>query len=761
MSREWESQAAIYVDENHIYQVDLGAQPEVKWKQGSLSLRVHIPYDGQLPYGDNQQLKDVPENEDSLVLGRVTLTRPESPHSPETIQVVMPAGKDLQTYLKGGRRLVVHRSRPLSEPQDTLITVDGKVSDDIDEERLEERLKSVSIEQLDDFANKLRLQIQLAVPNLFEERRQKAAMREQREILLERESNQQIPFPKLEDSSQLARSLTALANNPGGGRIIIGMDKRGLIVGLADQNGTLDKAQIEKALLVAALSCNPPVRFFPPDYFEPSTGKMIASVTVPGGRTGPYQFSGTVYRRVGTAIVSEKASVAAPRSPIPDQPIVDLKEILAAGSKKDVVLLDAKNTAIADLELGPYICGMINARQPNGMIVIRNLSPSTKDSNSVRQQFEARLRQELDRCILRLELPQLELTQRDGEQIGVLRIPGTLAPVALYNDQGYTWTNRDAQGRKLANYFLRQLSIHDVYDLYHEYMHTAQAGAQAQVVYGELAWPIQPSEAIEVGNGGVHMPSNVRYDVQRQAMVWSTTQFKLEQDTNWWCCDLIAPLRDALIQLDDSGKITSTAPVLTGVLLVHLDNFLASGLEITPLANNDNQDSHTTGAANDKDWFKRLPARKSTNIRLEITIYTQELFKFRSRMSRLHFRVPDVHLDRERVADIRQACADLGFQIYEVEESNGFTPWAFLKGIRNKGFYDITLVAFIASSNPQDITRELRYRQRTDSKTIQASLLDINIWLWGSGDTAAKEIASLHIGLYDILSQRLHHLRTE
>ncbi|MFL5805350.1 MAG: helix-turn-helix domain-containing protein [Roseiflexaceae bacterium] len=761
MSSEWESRAAIYVDENHTYQVELGAQPEVKWKLGELSLRVHIPYDGQLPYGDNQQLKDVPEDEDQLVLGHVLLTSPQHPNSAEAIQVVIPTGKDLQTHLKSGRQLVIHRSSALSEPQDTLITVDGKVSDDTDEERLEERLKSLSIEQLDDFANKLRLQLQLSVPNMLEERRQKAAAREQREILLERESERQIPFPKIEDSKELARSLTALANTPGGGRIIIGMDKRGLIAGLVDQNGMLDNTQIEKMLLAAALGRDPPIFFFPPENFEPSTGKSIASVTVPEGRAGPYQFDGMIYRRVGAATVSKKVSVAAPIAATPDQPVVNLKEILVAGLRDNVIIRDARNIAIDALELGPYICSLINAQHPNSIIVIRNLSPSADNRNSLRQQLDARLRQELERCLPHLAPPRLEITQLGDEQIAILYLPSTLPLVALYNDQGYLWGNHDDQGRQLDKYAARLIDIHTVSTLYHERM---LPGAYVEMVYGEIAWPIQPSAAIEVGSGSVYMPGNVHYDVQRQAMVWQTTQFKLEKDTNWWCCELIAPLRDALVQLNDGGKITSTAPVLTGVLLVRLDSFLASDLEITPLANSEDEDSHTTGTTSAKGWFKHLPIYRRTNLRIEMTIYTQELFKRRRRMSRLHFRVPDVHLDEERVADIRQACADLGFQIYRVNEDwlfDDVRPRAQLAGIRNKGFCDITLFAVIARSNPQELTRELRYRQRTDSKTIQASLLDIGIWLWGSGDMVAEEIASLHIGLYEILSQRLHHLRTE
>jgi hypothetical protein len=463
---------------------------------------------------------------------------------------------------------------------------------------------------------------------------------------------------------------------------------------------------------------------------------------------------------VGATTVSEKASVAARLPPTPNQPIANLNETLTAGLRDDVIILDARNTAIDTLELGAYICGLINAQQPNSLIVIRNVLPPTNNPNSLRERLEMRLRQELDRCIPRLELPRLELTRVDDEQIAVLQVPGKLAPVALCDGQAYIWTNR----------FLRRLSIHDVYELYHAYMHTSEAGGRVQMLYGEVGWPIQPSEAIEVDNGVAQTSDNVEYDVQRHARAWQTAVFEPESDTNWLRCELTAPLRDALIRVADNNTITSIAPILRGMLLVRFNNLLASGLEITPHMPDGVEPAHDSSSTagtttnSNKDWFRHLPIYKSTNIRLEVKMYTQELFKRRSRMSRLHFRVPDVSLDQERVADIRQACADLGFQIYEVKEtklSNGVTSWALLKGIRNKGFCDIRLFVGIVRSNPQELTRELRYRQRTDSKTVHASLLDVGVWLWGSGDTVAAEIASLHIGLYDILSQRLHHLRTE
>jgi hypothetical protein len=201
-------------------------------------------------------------------------------------------------------------------------------------------------------------------------------------------------------------------------------------------------------------------------------------------------------------------------------------------------------------------------------------------------------------------------------------------------------------------------------------------------------------------------------------------------------------------------------------------------MEITLHPPREEEARHATNSddiGDDRHWFKRLPIHKRTNVRLEVTLYTQKLFRRRSRMSRLRFRVPDVSLDRERVADIRQTCADLGFQIYAIrnyKSPDEYMSEAQLEGIRNKSFYDIHLFARITRTSPQQLSRELRYRQRTDSKTIPVSMLDINIWLWGSGDdtteedtsphvSLAEEIASLHVDLYDILSQRLHYLHTE
>jgi hypothetical protein len=357
---------------------------------------------------------------------------------------------------------------------------------------------------------------------------------------------------------------------------------------------------------------------------------------------------------------------------------------------------------------------------------------------SVLRQLEERLNQELRKCVPYLPL-RPALARVHNEQIGVLRVSSDMAPVALYDGVAYDWDNRS----------LRSISIHEIFERYLQRHRTSETrytrGERVQMVYGELAWPIQPPPAIPNAWNGTDTRDGMSYDVQRQAMVWGTRRFKREQETVGWRCTLTAPLRHALMEVGERSDIVRSVPALRGHFSVRLNDLLASGVEVRP---------HATSGL-----FEHLPVYKRTNLRLQITADPQELFQRRRRMSLLRFRVPDVSLDRERVADVRQACADLGFRIYTVDEGSQ-SERAMLEGIRSEGFCDITLLAGLVC-NRTPLTRELQYEQRTDSKTTHTAVLDIRVALWGSGDAAAGTIARLHMALHQLIHQRLFYLRTE
>jgi hypothetical protein len=210
-------------------------------------------------------------------------------------------------------------------------------------------------------------------------------------------------------------------------------------------------------------------------------------------------------------------------------------------------------------------------------------------------------------------------------------------------------------------------------------------------------------------------------------------------------------LRQAFVSLNKDGTAPASKP-LTGQIRVQFEHIAASGIDLSLT------DRHPV--------IGHPPIVKRTNVVLNLTIHANDLFGERRRMTLLHFRLPDVTLireRRERIADLRQACADLGFWVHDVyppADTSEAQPWVVLRGIRNTGHHDITMVAGIFYQ-PQQLTRELRYNQRTDSRSVQTGALDMRIVFWGSGANAAKEIATIQLDLRQLLQQRLHYLRAE
>ena len=123
----------------------------------------------------------------------------------------------------------------------------------------------------------------------------------------------------------------------------------------------------------------------------------------------------------------------------------------------------------------------------------------------------------------------------------------------------------------------------------------------------------------------------------------------------------------------------------------------------------------------------------------------------------LRFQISDVFLDRDRIADLKKACADLGFRISETDNSQ--ESMAIFEGIRSHGFCDISLLAVVVS-DPAPVVRDFFCEQRTDIKDMRTATLDIRIVMWGNGENAASEIADLQLTLYDLISQRLQYLHT-
>jgi hypothetical protein len=185
-----------------------------------------------------------------------------------------------------------------------------------------------------------------------------------------------------------------------------------------------------------------------------------------------------------------------------------------------------------------------------------------------------------------------------------------------------------------------------------------------------------------------------------------------------------------------------------GTIRIRLNDVLASGLEATPEANEEN------------GWLNTIPIIKRTYLHLHVTASLNELFKRRTKSSLLRFFVPDVLLTQERVADIAQVCADVGFRVYEEALYESSPIKATIRGIRSHGSHDIFLLIGLVCER-SELQRELHYDGWRDSKSTFTAMLDVRALLWGTGEGVEDEIGRLHIQLYQTINQRLLYLRTE
>jgi hypothetical protein len=728
MSNEHGPQAGIYVDETHTYTVSLGRQTLIAPANESslLTVRVQLPYDGQLRYDDRRLLKDMHAESNMLDLGQIEVVLPDGATA-RVIPVSIPAGADLANHLKSNKWAQLPRSIPIGYPNETLVTVDAQIFDGASLDI--ERLRDLIFGHTDAFVQDLRLHLAFWMPDMYVRRRQ-SRERELRELLLQRESVRQVFLPTLAGKNQLAESMAALANTSGG-RILIGVDRNGQITGLGEAD-----AELKQALLNAALRCVPAAPIFSPDYFETADGKRVARVVVPEGASRTCILDGQIYRREGaTTVVSAAApETIATSAPLPAANIEDALR----GDSDDVIILDAAGT-IESLDLGPSISALINAGKRDGLILIRNLLPAAgqKSRGSALQLLEGRVARETEKCVPRLPL-RPAIAHVNGEPIGVLRVSSDLAPVALYDGGAYDWQSRS----------LRSLSVDDVFARYLRQQRVSEndrdAGEGVQLVYGELSRAIAPPPPLRPRRNGA-APHDAHFEVQRRAIVWRPRQFVPDPVTLGWRCGLIAQLRQALMDIGAAGDTVQTLDALRGHVLIRLNNVLASGV--------------TLRVQPSSKILDHLPIFRRTNLRLQLEADTQALFDQRQRMSLLRLHVPDVSLDNERVADVRQACADLGFRIHTVDTSR-LANQAILEGMRSEGFCDITLlVGMHCEQTP--LTRALAYGQRTDSKATHVAALDIRAAFWGAGDAAAATIARLHMELHQLLHERLFYLRTE
>ncbi len=450
------------------------------------------------------------------------------------------------------------------------------------------------------------------------------------------------------------------------------------------------------------------------------------------------------------------------------------------------------------LDLGRQICGLLNSNVGHGRIVLENLPasgggvPWLGRQTPVSQQLENLLAREAGRLTPPPVLPAPQFIQVRDAQLAIITVPKTTAPVTLYHEAAYVWDGA-ALTRLDPRAALRR------YLTYAGFPDEIEPGAGAvHLEYARLARPIAPPATLgqptdvqraaddEAAGLQARVHAIGRYESQLYAQVWTSTAFQRQPQTGGFALKLTLPLQQMALALDAAGQLTMNEPLIVeGEIGVMLDGLLASGIGVTRQAV-----AGTQNADGGSAWLDQLPILKQTRLRVRYRADLRDLFRQRTRTTVLDFYLPDVSLDGERVQDILQACADLGFRIAEVDgpradPNDATVNQAVIRGVRSEGYADIHLF-LLAQCRRRPITRQLRFAgQRFDSKETQSALLNVTAAFWATAsgnpypvtvpranvgpdeervaasDEVARAMAQIQIALHELLSQRFQHLRTE
>ncbi|WP_129626605.1 helix-turn-helix domain-containing protein [Candidatus Oscillochloris fontis] len=739
MSNDSDARSVVIIEETYTYDIEVGDVTIITFTSATGQVTVTVPYDGRI------LANETPGN--PVPLGEIRLSIPPHDTHQSTQRIDLPVGTDLTKRLRNSSETVWEWNYTPPTPRDTLLATDGTVFDGaaIDPSVNSEYLTHLLFDNNDAFINDLRLKLSLWVPQLNESLFMSAPGEELRRMLLEQESDIQIFIDSDQHESLLAESMTALANGTGG-RILIGVNSSGSVIGLKDEDEHKRLEQLQYRLLQAALRCNPPVVFAQPDLLKNEQGIIVARVTILPSQVGSHTVDGKFFVRRRSTTVNEPLPKKTP-SALPLQPIGDIRGLITMGSTSDVIILGSEKGEVTKDDLGRALVSLVNAEVGQGLIVVRHLdSPQSglsKFANQhTNQSFDERLRQALTDVVPQIFNPQPEFATVDGERIVILRIKGHPLTVATYKKVAYKWNGTLMitmdQSELYRRYMLRS----------GQYVHDGISRDLVVLLYGDLQWGRHP----------LSMPNKHSFplfDHQTRAMVWRNVPFIKREGSDADICELITPLRQAFAEVHDPN--TKNDNILSGVFQIKINNMLASGLqcEVKP--------QHPI--------LDRVPIYKSTRIIARMKVLAGELFTRRRRASLLHFQVPDVSLGfefRERIADIQQACADLGFQKIKVISSLSemdvshltINKPVFFQGIRSNDHQDIYLILGFQYFT-HSISRELQFERHTDTKQINAGHLDVRIVMSGMNHGTGSEMARLQVELSQLIQERLHFLRTE
>lgn len=759
--------AGIIVEETFEGSAELGSLSRVHWERARGELAVRVPYEGE-------RLKEISHWENTHRLGELCLTSPEGVK--ETLQVEIPAGPGLAEHIKSGRRAVIRAAYDLQEPSTTLVSVDGEVFD--------KDGRDLALNDPDPFRNPLNLRISLWVPDLWSQ----AKIDESHELeirLMQGEDERQILMPyaavRTESGRTLAQNMAALAN-AAGGTIYVGAEGGDTLRGLPDDSPSV-RETLERALLVAAVRCSPPIRFAPVRYVKISGDKSIALVQIPAASPITHELEGYIYRRSGRANIENRAHVQTSSSVSATgftTNAVDFEDMTDAEGKvrfrnaADLIVESAEG-GIDGLPLGPDICALLNSAQGGGRIVIEKLptpSSSLLPLNRGRgtQQIDDHLARQLARLTPRPVVPPVQVIQVDEKPVAVITVPKSKVPLTLCDGEGYVW--EEASLRKMAPS-----------EAIHRYLARTGyagdgdgAGDPVRLHHARLAQLVSPPEPVgsssdaagpqDIESRGERTRVNafVRYDSSLAAQVWEPCAFLRQPRSGGYALDLIIPIKHNALTIDEEGMPAVRQPPLIGegLVVIALSGLLASGTRVT----RGGEDAEVADRADKDAWLSYLPIVKTTYLRLKLTVRLDELLQRRTKTSVMSFHLPDVDLDSERVGDLVQACADLGFRIRDVQSSAGpsggkTVARTIIHGMTTRGYNDLGLVVG-ATCARTPVSRQLRHEaQRYDTRQATEADLDVRAAFWGTGEKISEELARLQMAFYETLTRRLAHLRTE
>ncbi|NNJ13104.1 hypothetical protein EKD04_022525 [Chloroflexales bacterium ZM16-3] len=739
MANDNEARSAVFIEETYNYTIIADTQTEITCTGTSGQVRVTVPYDGRsIGKAAPGALID---------FGQLRLRKPSQGTAWSTCPIQLPIGTDLPRMLRNNRESVWEWSYIPDAPRDTLLNLEAAVIDGaaLDPSMDDNLLAELLFHNVEAFVNDLRLRLKLWVPRLNTAALIGARGHELRGLILEQESKVQIFLPSGASEELLAQSLAALANTAGG-RLLIGVGAQGTVDGLRGELADSEAIGLRRLLLQAALRCDPPVVFAPPAMLEDEDGRRVARVNVPPGQSEQHVYQDKLWLREGPTTVSKARSGNRHPAPAP-QPLGDLANLVAAGPTADVIMLGSKGVEVTANDLGRAITALVNAAVGQGLIVVRHLAPpqgwtARLASQNANQSFEKQLRSALEGICPQIFNPRPEYATIEGERVVVLRIKGHQPTVATYKGAAYEWTGTA----------LREVDHEELYRRYMlrsgQQLHSGPSGDTVTLLYGEISWPSHPPTRAKLSamlQQDTADKSLAHFDHQVRAMVWHNLPFSNLRGTQGSGCLLNTGLRHAFARPSNPGATSDLN--LNGVIQIRIDNVLASGTEYEIQANH--------------PLIQGVPVYKRTQLIANLQLNIPELFANRQRAALLHFQIPDVAAGREleeRIFDLQQICADVGFWVAKPSPSSEL--WGLLRGIRNTGHRDISLALGFRCTTT-DVARELRFSQRVDHKQIKVGHLDVRIVLSGVGDKVSEELTSLQMELSQLIHDRLYYLRTE